>query len=534
MNTRKFLTLLAVGIAMPALAQNSIDNPMTKAVLGVYAMQLQQDPTDWDTWMRRANEYYNHSEYMRALFDIDNALKYIPESRKAEREQAYQLRANIYEQTGRHEDALQNLNSALALNPDSYIALYQRANTLYELGRYTEAKADYRRLQRLNPRSVESLIGQARIAVLENNLGLANELLDQAVSLDPNNADYYVRRSSVRKSMGNDSGAVEDLLLALSTDSGNERATSALVEYGKTNYAAVIAGLTSAMTSAPRVGMFVYLRAVIAQAHFNYTAALADFQRIIDQNLYDYHGIYASMAECYYALCQFDKALESVEHAISMDNTVPARYILRSKILRALGQYDEAVKSATHASVLTRNNIPAIVELGLCYMSKKNYVAAADLFGEATINDPESPANFILRAWVLNDFLNKPVAAKGFYTHITEMEGLDASNPLTLVGFARYYAGDTEGASRWIAEITAPREGADAPEALASYLAACLAANMGDNDAALAHAEAALRAGYANRYDWTVNTDARISIAPLREDPRFNALLDRYKHIFGE
>ena len=165
MRIRTLVAAAALVLTLSAQAQRGIDNPMTRAVLQVYEKQLQEDPTDWETWMARANEYYMHSEYLRSLNDIDNALKYIPESKKAERFDALLLRANIYTETGRAAEALNDLNSAVALQPSSYVALYLRANTLYTLERYDEAEADYKRLQRINPRSPDALVGLARIAV---------------------------------------------------------------------------------------------------------------------------------------------------------------------------------------------------------------------------------------------------------------------------------------------------------------------------------------------------------------------------------
>ena len=117
MRIRTLVAAAALVLTLSAQAQRGIDNPMTRAVLQVYEKQLQEDPTDWETWMARANEYYMHSEYLRSLNDIDNALKYIPESKKAERFDALLLRANIYTETGRAAEALNDLNSAVALQP---------------------------------------------------------------------------------------------------------------------------------------------------------------------------------------------------------------------------------------------------------------------------------------------------------------------------------------------------------------------------------------------------------------------------------
>ena len=267
-----------------ASAQSGIQNPITQAVLQVYEEELQANPKDYNIYLSRADEYYRHGEYIRALPDVDKAIEYAPSSESDVLLRAYILRAGIYNETKRPEKALPDLEKACELAPDSFSAIYQKANTEYTLGKYEEAKTDFMRLQRINNRAPESYIGLARIAVKQNNLGIANEMLAQAVNLDPNNAETYVRRASVRRQMGDHNGAVDDLILALSNDSKNNRAMTELLEYGNTNYPAAMAGLSNAIAQAPRVGMFRYIRAVVAQAHFHYLAAINDYQTISNMN----------------------------------------------------------------------------------------------------------------------------------------------------------------------------------------------------------------------------------------------------------
>lgn len=86
--------------------------------------------------------------------------------------------------------------SATSLHPTHCSIRKPISNT--SLGDYTAAKEDFQRLNRLRNRSLESLIGLARVAVKENNLGLANEYVDEAVALYPANSEAYLRRASVR------------------------------------------------------------------------------------------------------------------------------------------------------------------------------------------------------------------------------------------------------------------------------------------------------------------------------------------------
>lgn len=521
----------AVALCSTANAQSGIQNPVTQAVLGVYEDELRENPRNCDVLMSRADEYYRHSEYIRALADVDKVLEYTPGDQTELRLRAYVLRAGIYNQTKRPEQALADLSNAAALAPDSYSVIYQKANTEYTLGQYAAAKQDFSKLVRLNSRATEGYIGLARVAVKENNLGTANEMLASAVNLDPNNATTYVRRASVRRQMGDHNGAVDDLILALSSDNKNNRAMTELIEYGNTNYPATMAGLSNAVAQAPQVGMYRYIRAVIAQAHYHYLAAIADYQTILDEKLYNYHGIYASIAECNYCLGNYAEALDNIDRALSMARNDAAHYVLRSKILRAMGRNSEAVKAAADALAVNRQSCPALAEMAMAYIGENNFDEASALLGEAMLTDAEDPQYYMLRARVFEKYLNKDAQAQQLYRQVAEMQHFYIDNPRSLKGFALLFSGDAEGGRRWMKNIL---ETVTDNDGLIHYYAACFYAQDDNIEKALECAETALQKGYANYHNWTEATDGRINVAPLRDDLRFLNMLHRYDSIFGK
>lgn len=505
---------------------------MTAAVLEVYEEQLKENPSDYHVWLSRANEYYRQDEYLRALNDVDNALRHIPAKEVADREMALMLRANIYIQTERPEDALNDLNALVDFDRNNFAAIYLRANTLYSLERYDDAGTDYQRLLRLNSRSPEAVVGLARVAMKGNNLGRADELLEQAVALDPNNSDLYVRRATVRRDMGNDSGAVDDLILALAVNSKNSRAMSLLMEYGDINYAVTVNGLTEAIRQAPAVGMYLYLRAVIAQRHYHYKAALEDYRTILDNNLYSYQGLWRSMAECRYAMGEFERALDDVDNALAMDRNAGDAALLRAKILRALGRYNEAKRQAASAVFMMPDNVAAINEMGLIYTDMKDYGQAYDLFAETTANAGDTPEGQwcnLLRGWVLGSFMNKPDEATQAYNMVARLAAMDPDSRLAQIygAFGELFAAHR---AKGIAAIEAVLT-ANSTHPYINYMGACFFAQIDDFDTALEYVRKALEGGYANYYDWEYNNDALVNVAPLRTDLRFLNLLDRYKHL---
>ena len=315
--SRLLIATIVAAAASTAFAQSGLNDPMTKAMMDVYNQELQSSPDNYEIYFRRANEYYKFNQYLRALSDIDNAILHAPKSDADMLFQCHLLRGEIYQMLEKPAEALSDFTKALSFDPTSFMALYQKANCEYELGKYAEAKADYNRLRANNGRSAEALTGLARVAIKENNLGLASEYMDDAVAMMPADSDIYVRRSGIRRQLGNNTGAVDDLLMAISTDN-NPKAFQQLIDMASADYPAVITALSNAIHQAPDQGMFPYMRAVIAQAHQHYPQAIADYNKIIDANLYNYAGIYNSLAECYLALCDVPQALDNVNRAIGM------------------------------------------------------------------------------------------------------------------------------------------------------------------------------------------------------------------------
>jgi len=555
---KKFLTAAVMAASMASVAaQQSIDNPMTQAMLDVYAKELEANPKDAEIYFRRANEYYKFNQYLRALADVDNTLEYVQAGDRDLRFQAHMLRADIYQMLGKHREALADFSAALKLDSTSFMALYQKANEEYELGDYAAAKADYTRLRSANPRSVEALTGLARVAVKENDLGLASEYMDGAVGMMSADSDIYIRRASVRRMQGNNTGAVEDLLMAISIDNNN-RAFQELINIANADYPAVITGLSTSISYAPQQGMLYYIRAFISQAHDHYAAALADYRRLIDQNMYEYAGLYNSMAQCQLALCRYPEALDNVDRAISMDGGKNGEfYATKARILYAQGKNDEAFQALEDAasrgfSSDDSRELEALVDYAVGKFDKAN-----DIYGSMIIDHPDVMRNYVYRAWVLADGLKQPADAQSVYARVVAMtastesgqdsrdtrhDGVSAIPEIqTYRGFALLFSGDKDGALEWADALRRDYRDTDG---YLNFIVACLYAQASQSlslsyseksditEKAIKSLEKALQLGYGNLYEISKADAGRVSIAPIRNDSHFSALLARYAHLF--
>lgn len=550
---RKFIaaTLASAALAvLPAAAQSTLDNPVTRAMLDVYEAELQANPNDAGIYFRRANEYYKFNQYLRALADVDKTIELAPKKDTDLRFQAYMLRGDIYQMLGKHPEALENFTLAQQLDPTSFMAIYQKANEEYETGDYTAAKADYTRLRAINPRSAEALTGLARVAVKENNIGLASEYMDDAVSMMSAESDIYIRRASVRHMQGNNTGAVEDLLMAISIDNNN-RAFQDLINLANEDYPAVIAGLSSSISLAPQQGMLYYIRAFIAQAHDHYSGALSDYRKIIDERMYNYAGLYNSMAQCELALCRYNEALDNADRAISMDGGNNGEFFAtKARIYYAQGKYEDAISALHTAADKGYASVSAHELEALIDFAEGKYDLANGIYASMIIDQPDVMRHLIYRAWVLNDGRKEPANAVNLYNRVVALTADELLEPTqgetlaeieregklsalaavqTYRGFALLFAGDKEGATAWADNLL--RDYTDSDGYL-HFMAACLYAQAAETDKAFRALEGALRLGYGNLYEISVADTGRVSVAPLRSDSRFNQLLARYAHLF--
>jgi tetratricopeptide (TPR) repeat protein len=529
MNFRQIIAtcLIAVGCTTTALAQDGLNAPMTKAMMDVYNQEIAANPQAYDIYFRRANEYYKFNQYLRALSDVDNAIKYAPTTETDMLFQCYSLRGDIYQVLGKHEEALADFTQALAIDPTSFMALYQKANSEYELGKYAEAKVDYNRLRANNGRSAEALTGLARVAVKENNLGLASSYMDDAVSMMSADSDIYVRRASVRRMLGNNTAAVDDYIMAISIDN-NAKAFQQLIDVSNEDYPAVITALSGAIHQAPDQGMFYYIRGVVAQAHHHFPSAIADYTKIIDENMYNYAGIYGALAECQYALCNYDAAIDNANTAIGMSRNNAEYQLTLAKIYRAQQRFDAALTTINEALEQQPTSIDALIEKGKILYSLGKFDDASSIFAELLIDNPDTPTNYMLRAWVLADGSKKTADATAIYKRMLELN-TDNTRLSSLYGFALLNTSKKDEAVKWADNTMLTTRDTDGS---ANFTAACLYAQSNEIDKAFDCLETALNKGYANRYNITVDDDARLNLSPLRSDARLKKLLLNYAYIF--
>jgi Flp pilus assembly protein TadD len=226
---------------------------------------------------------------------------------------AYNNRAVILKDLGRTNDALEDLNNAIALSP-GYVTAYSNRGDIYnKMGMYDEAMKDLNHAVAL--KSNDPLVRYNRGSTLLN-MGHSEQALDDfsvALKLNPQNADAYNNRGIALISLERYQEALNDLNHAIAIKSTsplfyNNRATANL-RSGNINEA--FSDYDHALALKPDYAEIYFFR---GNAHLQINQlqqAIDDYSRAysLKPDLID--AVY-KRAQCYYSLKRYNEARNDV------------------------------------------------------------------------------------------------------------------------------------------------------------------------------------------------------------------------------
>lgn len=524
----KKVWVLALLFPMLAVAQsnNYKNDPIIQAVLASYAEQIQANPQDYFAYYCRAKDYFQYGEYDLALADLNEAIKYFPDREPEELSQAHAVRAMIYESKEMNDLALQDYNRAYELAPNQHLLL-RRANLLCATGNYTAAKNDYQQVLRVDMRCQDAYVGMAKIAHYENNAGLRDEYLVKGEKSNPYNGGFYVKRAELYNEICLKAQAAKDYVkaIALSSDIG---IVYSLFSLSYEAYDEVVEALSEVIASGENVEYNYLLRAMVHQNNQRYTAAIKDWNTIVEKGYNATSSVNYNRAYCYMRVGQFEYAMIGINEAISKKPTELSYYIFRSRLYRLMGDFESATADLSMAAIYNPSDVDVLMHKGLMAAEQGDYETAKSMYGEAILYYADNSILYLLRAAACEK-LGDTEGAAANYEMVVRIYNEDS--PLkSWYGFALAYLGQSAEAEAWIEKLLS----ADNGKVLAEdyYYAACLYALTGNKDMAYNRLEEALKAGYGDYFNIFMEYDYPMTLAPLRNDAEFSNLMQEYSEVF--
>jgi predicted O-linked N-acetylglucosamine transferase (SPINDLY family) len=180
-----------------------------REALECYEAALKVQPASPATLLSAGISLHHEGRPQEALARFDQALALSPSV------EAHDCRGNVLYALGRHGDALQAYDRALAIdsrNPGSH---YNRANALRALDRFDEAIAGYRKALALRPGDVEVLNNLGDVLLRLGRCGEAMEAFDAALAIAPDHAAALNNQGSAWQARGRHEDALRSFERAL-------------------------------------------------------------------------------------------------------------------------------------------------------------------------------------------------------------------------------------------------------------------------------------------------------------------------------
>lgn len=185
----------------------------------VFGQEAQKPSGEVAKLIESAEAHQRRRELREALEDIEKAIQLAPDSADL-----YIRRARARFQTGNAQGARADFDKAVALEPKSGEMRYERARFLSNSRQWKESMADIEEALRLDYRTGEVFATRANLHKMTGNRTAALDDLNTAVSMEPKNDHHLTSRGFLYFAMNNFDAALDDFSAVLRLDPKNAMA----------------------------------------------------------------------------------------------------------------------------------------------------------------------------------------------------------------------------------------------------------------------------------------------------------------------
>jgi tetratricopeptide (TPR) repeat protein len=377
-----------------------------------YTSALIYNPFAVDALNERGLAYYNVGRYVDARADFERVIAINPaydyaynnigllESRLGNKEAAYtaytaslQIRKTaltlnnrgltLYD-LGRYEEAIADYSEAIAFNPQVAGYYANRAQAHYMLNNTDSALADVQEALKIGE-NAKAYLYRARIALDKRDYQAAVTDLTRAIELDGKSAEAYYRRGIAYVELEEFDRAQSDLdtVLILNPSFVDAYYWRGLNSFYRADYAATIADMSEYLKAEPQNALAYYWRGVAYNRTREFALAVPDFDNSIRYCASDCQFDYFMRGEAHFALRNYEAARADFEEATRLDETYGSAWANLGRTLLQLGDYEGAVNAIEKGLNYRSNDGNMYYNLGDAYANLGDIKRALDAWNQA-------------------------------------------------------------------------------------------------------------------------------------------------------
>lgn len=256
----------------------------------------------------------------------------------------------IASQTGRHQQAVDFIDRAIAINPMNATFYSNRGNALQELKHFEAALASYDRAITLNPKLIQAFNNRGNALKALKMPAAAISSFDRAIRLKQDYPEAHCNRGVALADMGRfeDAVASYNTAIGLKPDYAEAYSNRGNAQSARRMLDAAVQSFDKAIALKPNYAEAYSNRGVVLLDQIQLDAALASFEKAIALNP-DYAEAYSNRGNVLCALKRVGEAISSYDRAIVIDPFLYKAHCNRGNALRELQQFDAALSSYDHA-----------------------------------------------------------------------------------------------------------------------------------------------------------------------------------------
>ena len=240
-----------------------------------------------------------------------------------------------------------------------------------------------------HPKSTGLKLVQVEMLVYEDQLDLADKMLNELYAIEPNNEEIYIQKANICSKRDQHEKAVELLKIALQyTDDyadvynliGMEYLFMDNLEMAKDSF---IKCLEEDLEDQSALYNVVYCFEFLDQNK----EAIAYLNQYIEKNPYS-EIAWHQVGRLHYGLKEYEEALRAFNYATLIDDEFMGAFMEKAKALERLKMYAEAIESYERTIELDDATSYALLRIGKCHERLGNTALAIKYYNQTVHEDP--------------------------------------------------------------------------------------------------------------------------------------------------
>ena len=278
-----------------------------------------------------------------------------------------------------------------------------------------------------HPKSTGLKLVQVEMLVYEDQLDLADKMLNELYAIEPNNEEIYIQKANICSKRDQHEKAVELLKIALQyTDDyadvynliGMEYLFMDNLEMAKDSF---IKCLEEDLEDQSALYNVVYCFEFLDQNK----EAIAYLNQYIEKNPYS-EIAWHQVGRLHYGLKEYEDALRAFNFATLIDDEFMGAFMEKAKALERLKQYAEAIESYERTIELDDATSYALLRIGKCHERLGNTALAIKYYNQTVHEDP-----LLDKGWIaITDFYVREKNFQKALFYVNKALAIDNQNQL--------------------------------------------------------------------------------------------------------